>query len=129
MKILMVNKFLHPNGGSETYIFKLGEALVKLGHEVQYFGMEHEGRCVGNRANAYTSDMDFHDAPETYVFYAEEACSAIADAIENSYRRDDSGEKMHMHKEPGMMHCYASAPVFRESRRDFNKQICLLRQL
>ena len=24
MKILMVNKFLYPNGGSETYIFKLG---------------------------------------------------------------------------------------------------------
>ncbi|WP_034462067.1 glycosyltransferase family 4 protein [Butyrivibrio sp. AE3003] len=56
----MVNKFLHPNGGSETYIFKLGEALVKMGHEVQYFGMEHEGRCVGNAVNAYTSDMDFH---------------------------------------------------------------------
>ena len=27
---------------------------------VQYFGMEHEGRCVSNRVNAYTSDMDFH---------------------------------------------------------------------
>ncbi len=26
MKILMVNKFLYQNGGSETYIFKLGEA-------------------------------------------------------------------------------------------------------
>lgn len=60
MKILMVNKFLYPNGGSETYIFKLGEALKALSHEVQYFGMEHEGRCVGNSANAYTSDMDFH---------------------------------------------------------------------
>lgn len=60
MKILLVNKFLYPNGGSETYIFKLGEALVKLGHEVQYFGMEHEGRCVGNAVNAYTSGMDFH---------------------------------------------------------------------
>ena len=60
MKILIVNKFLHPNGGSETYIFKLGEALIKNGHEVQYFGMEHEGRCVGNSVNAYTSDMDFH---------------------------------------------------------------------
>lgn len=60
MKILMVNKFLHPNGGSETYIFKLGEYLASQGHEVQYFGMEHEGRCVGNRANSYTSDMDFH---------------------------------------------------------------------
>lgn len=60
MRILMINKFLYPNGGSETYIFKLGEYLQKQGHEVQYFGMEHEGRCVGNRVNAYTSDMDFH---------------------------------------------------------------------
>lgn len=56
----MVNKFLHPNGGSETYIFKLGDYLKAQGHEVQYFGMEHKGRCVGNRINAYTRDMDFH---------------------------------------------------------------------
>ncbi len=60
MKVLMINKFLHPNGGSETYIFKLGKELEHQGHEVQYFGMEHKGRCVGNRVNAYTSDMDFH---------------------------------------------------------------------
>lgn len=60
MKVLMINKFLYPNGGSETYIFKLGEYLEKNGHEVQYFGMEHKNRCVGNRVNAYTSNMDFH---------------------------------------------------------------------
>ena len=60
MKILMVNKFLHPNGGSETYIFKLGEHLASLGHEVQFFGMEHPGRVVGNRVEAYTGNMDFH---------------------------------------------------------------------
>lgn len=60
MKILIVNKFLYPNGGSETYIFKLGDYFKSAGHEVQYFGMEHEGRIVGNNANAYTSDMDFH---------------------------------------------------------------------
>ena len=48
MKILIINKFLHPNGGSETYIFKLGDYLKLNGHEVEYFGMEHEGRCVGN---------------------------------------------------------------------------------
>lgn len=60
MKILMINKFLYPNGGSETYIFKLGDALKAHGHEVQYFGMEHEGRCVGNAVDSYTSDMDFH---------------------------------------------------------------------
>lgn len=56
----MINKFLYPNGGSETYIFKLGKALEEHEHEVQYFGMEHAGRCVGNNVNAYTSDMDFH---------------------------------------------------------------------
>lgn len=61
MRVLMINKFLYPNGGSETYIFKLGDYLKSKGHEVQYFGMEHKGRCVGNVVNAYTSDMDFHN--------------------------------------------------------------------
>lgn len=60
MKVLLINKFLHPNGGSETYIFMLGEYLQSQGHEVQYFGMEHDGRIVGNRVDAYTTDMDFH---------------------------------------------------------------------
>ena len=60
MRVLMINKFLYPNGGSETYIFKLGAFLQEQGHEVQYFGMEHKDRCVGNRVNAYTDNMDFH---------------------------------------------------------------------
>ena len=34
MRVLIINKFLYPNGGSETYIFKLGEALEQHGHEV-----------------------------------------------------------------------------------------------
>lgn len=69
MKILMVNKFLHPNGGSETYIFQLGEELQKRGHAVQYFGMEHEGRVVGNRVQQYTSDMDFHTGKLKKLLY------------------------------------------------------------
>ena len=76
----------------------------------------------------YPVDMDFRGAPETYVFYTEEACSAVADAIRSSYERDGAGERLHMHIEPGMMHCYASAPVFKESRRDFGKQIALLKR-
>ena len=60
MKILMINKFLHPNGGSETYMFKLGAALQEQGHEVQYFGMDHPDRIVGNRVESYTANMDFH---------------------------------------------------------------------
>lgn len=69
MKILIVNKFLYPNGGSETYIFKLGRQLQEMGHEVQYFGMEHEGRIVGNRLEQYTSNMDFHSGKLQKLLY------------------------------------------------------------
>lgn len=65
----MVNKFLFPNGGSETYIFEIGKQLQKMGHEVQYFGMEHKGRIVGNHAESYTSDMDFHGGGLQKLFY------------------------------------------------------------
>ncbi|MCI9462599.1 MAG: glycosyltransferase family 4 protein [Lachnospiraceae bacterium] len=69
MKILMVNKFLYPNGGSETYIFELGKKLHEMGHEVQYFGMEHEGRIVGNHAESYTANMDFHSTKLQKILY------------------------------------------------------------
>ena len=90
MKILMINKFLYPNGGSETYIFKLGAQLQAMGHEVQYFGMEHEGRIVGNRAEAYTADMDFHGGSKlaklTYpikTIYSSEARKKIRLVLED----------------------------------------------
>lgn len=60
MKVLMVNKFLYPHGGSETYILDVGKQLVQMGHEVQYFGMDDEQRMVGNKADSYTANMDFH---------------------------------------------------------------------
>lgn len=60
MKILMVNKFLYPNGGSETYMFELGKKLSSIGHEVQYFGMDHPNRCVSNSLGLYTKPVDFH---------------------------------------------------------------------
>lgn len=67
MKILIVNKFLYPNGGSETYIFGLGRQLEAMGHEVQYFGMEHPDRCVGNAVGAYTTNMDFHAGEQSLL--------------------------------------------------------------
>lgn len=89
MKILMVNKFLYPNGGSETYLFETGRQLQKMGHEVQYFGMEHEGRIVGNRVESYTSGMDFHSgklAKLTYPFriiYSTEARRKIRRVLDD----------------------------------------------
>lgn len=90
MKVLMINKFLYPNGGSETYIFKLGDYLKSQGHEVQYFGMEHKGRCVGNAVNAYTTDMDFHNGSKlsklTYplkTIYSKEARIQLRKVLDN----------------------------------------------
>ena len=69
MKILIVNKFLYPNGGSETYIFQIGQQLISMGHEVQYFGMEHKGRIVGNRVDSYTEDVNFHKRSLSQLTY------------------------------------------------------------
>lgn len=56
----MVNKFLHPAGGAETYMFQTGNFLKKQGYEVQYFGMEHPDNIVGNRWNLNVGTLDFH---------------------------------------------------------------------
>ncbi|MBR6572630.1 MAG: glycosyltransferase [Clostridia bacterium] len=60
MRILMVNKFLYPRGGSESYMLYLAEHLKKMGHEVEYFGMYDEKNTVGNSLGLYTQNMDFH---------------------------------------------------------------------
>lgn len=69
MKLLMVNKFLFPNGGSETYVFAVGKQLQKEGHQVQYFGMEHPDRSVGNHVDSYTPNMDFHTGKLRKLLY------------------------------------------------------------
>lgn len=90
MRILMVNKFLYPKGGAETYMFKLGEYLQSLGHQVEYFGMEHPERCVKNSAEIYTDCIDFRNAKATekilYSFksiYSSEAAKKIGTVIKN----------------------------------------------
>lgn len=60
MKILLINKYLYPRGGAETYLLQLGENLQAWGHSVEYFGMEDERRMVGNRVNAYVRNVDYH---------------------------------------------------------------------
>lgn len=59
MKILLVNKYLYPRGGAETYVLELGKILQTRGHEVEYFGMTDERNLAGNRAGVLVSPMDF----------------------------------------------------------------------
>lgn len=69
MRILLVNKYLMPKGGAETYVFELGKQLELMGHKVQYFGMDHSERIVGNRAGAYVKYMDFHSKGINKLLY------------------------------------------------------------
>lgn len=89
MKILMVNKFLYPRGGSESYMLKLGEELLALGHEVQYFGMYDEKNTVGNSLGLYTGNMDFHSTGVQRflypfrIIYSREAYKKISDVLDD----------------------------------------------
>ena len=69
MKILMVNKFLYPRGGCETYMLKLSEELKAKGHEIEFFGMYDENNTVGNSENLYTTNMDFHSTGMARFLY------------------------------------------------------------
>ena len=60
MKVLMIDRYLYPFGGAQTYMLAIAEWLKKQGHSVEFFGMQHEKNMVGNSAGQYTRFMDFH---------------------------------------------------------------------
>lgn len=69
MKILMVNKFLYPNGGSETYMFQLSDYLMKQGNEVEFFGMFDERNIVDTDPELLVNNMDFHKRSIKHLVY------------------------------------------------------------
>lgn len=73
--------------------------------------------------------MDFNNSPETYMYFAEEACAGNARAYQIAYDRAGVGAKLHIHIQPEMMHGYSSVPVFPESKRSFNEAIKLLNEV
>ena len=56
----MVNKFLYPRGGAETYVMDLGKELERQGHTVEYFGMYDPKNVVGNSCGLNVDAVDFH---------------------------------------------------------------------
>ena len=89
MKILIINKFLKPKGGSETYIIEVGRCLRQKGHEVQYFGMDDPYRTLGNESGLYTSNLDFHTRGirrfkyPFSIIYSREAKNKLIRVLEN----------------------------------------------
>lgn len=73
--------------------------------------------------------MDFHNAPDTYLYYAEEICAGNARAYRAAYEKTGVGERLYIHIQPKMMHGYSCVPVFPESRRRLNEAIRLLNEV
>ena len=58
MRILLVNKFHWPKGGSETYYFELGKMLKKHGHDVAYFSMNNEKNIKTGDKEYFVNEFD-----------------------------------------------------------------------
>ncbi len=69
MKILFINKFLYPNGGSETYCFNLAQFLKYKGHKVQFFGMDHSKNIVHNDLNLGVANTEFKKISFSKIVY------------------------------------------------------------
>lgn len=59
MKILQVNKFLYPKGGSESYMFELSKGLMEFGHEVSFWGMDDNENIVEDVFGCFARNVDF----------------------------------------------------------------------
>lgn len=59
MKILQINKFLYPKGGSESYMFELSNALIDSGHEVEYWGMSDQKNIVKDTYDCFAENIEF----------------------------------------------------------------------
>ena len=89
MKILLVNKYHYPKGGSETYYFGLAELLKNKGHQVIYFAMEDEKNIPCEQKDFFVSNVDFNGKTSLWqklkagfrVIYSFEAKKKITELI------------------------------------------------
>lgn len=59
MKIVQINKFFYPKGGSETYFFDLRQALSAQGHTVIDFSMRDDRNEQSPYADYFIDPIDF----------------------------------------------------------------------
>ena len=73
--------------------------------------------------------MDFHNAPDTYMYFAEELCAGNVRAYRVAYDKAGVSDRLHIHIQPEMMHGYSCMPVFPESKKSFQEALRLLREV
>jgi glycosyltransferase involved in cell wall biosynthesis len=91
MKILMVNKFFYPFGGTESYVFSLSRMLMNKGHQVVPFGMKHEDNIEEFNFEYFVENIDYNTKSfankiqyAAKILYSFEAKKKIRNLIEKS---------------------------------------------
>ncbi len=59
MKVLMVNKYLYPRGGSETYMLNLAQGLKERGISVAFWGMKNDKNVVKDEFDCFADDINY----------------------------------------------------------------------
>lgn len=59
MKILFINKYLHPRGGSEVSMFETVKLLESNGHKAVYFSMKHPQNLPSPHQEYFVSNVDY----------------------------------------------------------------------
>ncbi|HPT08663.1 MAG TPA: glycosyltransferase [bacterium] len=62
MKILQVNKFNYLRGGAEKYFLQISEELVKAGHQVAVFSMQHPKNLPSPWEKYFVSRISFNES-------------------------------------------------------------------
>ena len=59
MKVLLVNKYFYPRGGSENVFFDTGQLLREKGHEVIFFSMNHPQNAPSEYNKYFINNIDY----------------------------------------------------------------------
>ncbi|HVS91709.1 MAG TPA: glycosyltransferase [Mucilaginibacter sp.] len=60
MKVLLVNRYHHPMGGSETVYFNTARLLESKGHDVSFFAMDYPENLPSRQKDFFTKAFDFN---------------------------------------------------------------------
>ena len=58
MKILLVNRYQYPGGGTETYLFALDRMLREAGHQVRHFSAADPRNLPCGEAEFFARPLD-----------------------------------------------------------------------
>lgn len=61
MKVLQINKFLYPQGGAETYMFQLSNALKEQGIIIEFWGMDDKKNIVKDTYQSFAENISYQN--------------------------------------------------------------------